>query len=288
MLCGNLNSNKICSNSLIYWITTFNMKHLSFLFLFFIVFSYSQVQTYDRIEGIEILIEKVLESTKTPGCAIAILEGDKILYTKGIGFKDFENKLKVDSNTLFPIGSATKAFTAALLGVFRDQKKLSFNEHPSKYIPNLKFFNIDLNQNLTIQDLLSMRTGLARHDAAWSGLPVNDRDGLINRIQFLEPTNKLREKWNYSNWSYFLVGTIGENITNQSWEKNIKEKLFTPLQMNSSNFDVSGLLKEQNTSFGYQVVGNNPKRVDYRGLGPMKPAGAINSNATDMANWVLT
>lgn len=264
------------------------MKQLLSILLFFVTINYLHAQTDDRLKGIETLIERVLESTNTPGCAIAIVEGEQILYTNGIGFRDFENKLKVDKNTLFPIGSTTKAFTAALLGIYRDQKKLSFDERPSKYIPNLKFFNHDLNENLTIQDLLSMRTGLALHDAAWSGLPIDDRDGLINRIEFLEPTNKLREKWNYSNWSYFLAGMLGENITKQSWEKNVKESLFNPLQMHSSNFEVSGLLKEQNTSFGYQVVGNKPKRMEYRGLGPMKPAGSINSNATDMANWVLT
>ncbi|WP_051359608.1 serine hydrolase domain-containing protein [Adhaeribacter aquaticus] len=264
------------------------MKTLHLTFLFFLVFSYSHAQTNDRIKGIETLIEKVLESTKTPGCAIAIVEGEHILYANGIGFRDIENKLKVDANTLFPIGSNTKTFTAALLGIYRDKKLLSFDEHPSKYIPNLKFYTDDLNSNLTIQDILGMRSGLALHDAAWSGLPLDDRNLLINRIKFLQPTSKLREKWNYSNWSYLLAGAIGENITKQSWEENVKESLFKPLQMNRSNFGVPGLLSDQNVSLGYQVIDNDPNKVDYREISAMRPAGAINSSATDMANWILT
>ena len=263
------------------------MKHLPLLFLIFIGYSYSYAQTDERLGGIETLIEKVLKTTNTPGCAIAIVEGDRILYVNGFGYRDLENKLKVDSGTLFTIGSTTKAFTAALLGIYRDKGLLSFDESPIKYIENLKFFNNQLNANLTIQDLLSMRTGLALHDKAWSGIPIEDRKKLVQRIEFLEPINHLREKWNYSNWSYFIAGVLSENIMKQSWEKNIEEYLFKPLQMNRSNFGVQGLLNVPNTSLGYQVVGSKAEKVEYFDLKGMRPAGGINSNAIDMANWLL-
>lgn len=264
------------------------MKQLLSILLFFVTINYSQAQSDDRLRGIETLIERVLESTNTPGCAIAIVEGEQLLYTNGIGFRDIEKKLKVDSNTLFPIGSTTKAFTAALLGIYEDKNLLSFDDSPLKYIPNLKLFNDDLNSNLTIQDLLSMRTGLAMHDWAWAGLPLDDRNQLVKRIEFLEPTSNLREKWNYSNWSYFIAGMIGENITKNSWEKNVEEYLFKPLQMHSSNFGVKELLNEQNASFGYQVIDKKPNKIDYYELRAMRPAGGINSNASDMANWLFT
>lgn len=263
------------------------MKQSLSIFLFFMTINCSKAQTDNRLEGVEILIKKVLESTNTPGCAIAIVEGGKIIYKNGIGYRDLENKLKVDSMTLFSIGSTTKAFTAALLGIYQDKKLLSFGDSPLKYIRGLKLFNDDLNLNLTIQDLLSMRTGLALHDWAWAGLPLDDRNQLIKRMEFLEPTNKLREKWNYSNWSYFVAGIIGENITNNSWEKNIEEHLYKPLEMHSSNFGVKGLINGQNISLGYQVIGNKPFKTEYYELSAMRPAGGINSNANDMANWLL-
>ncbi len=134
-----------------------SMKYLPLIFLIFIRYSYSYAQTDERLEGIETLIEKVLQTTNTPGCALAIVEGDQILYVNGFGYRDVENKLKVDSITLFTIGSTTKAFTAALLGIYRDKRLLSFDESPIKHIENLKFFNNELSTNLTIQDLLSMR-----------------------------------------------------------------------------------------------------------------------------------
>lgn len=263
------------------------MNHIPFVLLFLSAYHLSRGQADKRLEGIEILIEKTLEATNTPGCAISIVEGERIIYVNGLGFRDFENKLKVDSNTLFPIGSTTKAFTASLLGIYQDKNKLSFDESPLKYVSNLKFFNDDLNSKVTIQDLLSMRTGLALHDWAWAGLPLDDRNQLTQRIEFLEPGNKLREKWNYSNWSYFISGRIGENITKNTWEKNVENDLFNPLQMNQSNFGVQGLLSEQNVSFGYQVADNKPSKIEYYDLRAMRPAGGINSNASDMANWLL-
>lgn len=264
------------------------MKKLFFLFLVAIIPTSIYAQIPLGIEDMEKQINKILNITNTPGCAIAIVKDGKIIYSGGFGYRDYENKIKADANTLFPIGSATKTFTAALLGIYQDKKMLSFEEHPSKYISNLKFFTDDLNSNLTIQDLLSMRSGLALHDWAWAGLPLDDRNQLIKRLEFLEPTSKLREKWNYSNWSYFVAGKLGENVANNSWQNNVEEHLFKPLEMHASSFGVKGLLNEQNASLGYRVIGNAPAKTEYYDLRAMEAAGGINSNATDMANWILT
>ena len=156
------------------------MKQVLSILFFLVNINHSHAQFDDRLKGIETLIERVLKSTNTPGCAIAIVEGEKILYINGIGFRDIEKKLKVNSKTLFPIGSTTKAFTAALLGIYRNKNLLSFDDSPLKHVSGLKFFNNDLNSNLTIQDLLSMRTGIAMHDWAWAGLPLDDRNALPN------------------------------------------------------------------------------------------------------------
>ncbi|WP_210489273.1 serine hydrolase [Rufibacter aurantiacus] len=244
-------------------------------------------QVDPRVRGIKKQIEKILETTHTPGCAVAVVEGNKVLYTQGFGYRDLERKIKADAHTLFPIGSVTKAFTAALLGQLRDKGKLSFEESPLRYIQNLKFYNEQLNRELIVQDLLAMRTGLALHDKAWSGIPVNDRDSLLRRIQYLEPAHKLRGKWNYSNFSYFTLGVIGERLTGKTWEENVESSLFKPLGMNNSSFGIKGLSKTQNVSLGYISTNGKAEEVEYLNLTAMAPAGGINSNAHDMGNWLL-
>ncbi len=245
-------------------------------------------QTNQNYLGIEAQIGKILEITNTPGCAIAVVKGESVIYTKGFGYSNYEDKVNVDTNTLFPIGSATKAFTAALVGQLREKGVLTFMDSPLKYIPSLRFYNEHLNNNLIIEDLLSMRTGLALHDNAWSGIPLNDRDSLLQRIEYLEPSTRLRAKWNYSNFSYFILGAITERLTGETWEANMENSLFKPLKMSSSNLGVKGLMKESNVALGYNVRNNIIEKVAYYDLAAMSPAGDINSNAQDMGNWLLT
>ncbi|ARS35152.1 serine hydrolase [Pontibacter actiniarum] len=264
------------------------MKKTALLFLLLFTRIPLHAQNDQRLRGLERQISRILEATNTPGCAIAIVEGEKVLYTQGFGYRDYENKVKADANTLFSVGSTTKAFTAALVGQLREKGLLNFEESPSKYVPALKFYNEQLNSGVLIHDLLSMRTGLALHDKAWSGDPVSDRDSLLRRIEYLEPAAPLRTKWNYSNFSYFILGTITEKITGKSWEENVANALFKPLEMHNSTFGVEGLQGKTNVSLGYVSSSNKVEKVAYYDLAAMSPAGGINSNAHDMGNWLLT
>ena len=115
-------------------------------------------QSDKRLKGIEAELNEMLELSQAAGFAVAIVEKDKIIYSKGFGYRDYENKVKVDGNTLFAIGSCTKAFTAGLLGMLREEDKLSFDDSPRKHIPYLEFYNDNLNNNITIADLMIHRT----------------------------------------------------------------------------------------------------------------------------------
>jgi CubicO group peptidase (beta-lactamase class C family) len=264
------------------------MKKPVLLFLFLLTFTTIQAQIAPRFWRINLQIEKILQATNTPGCAIAIVEGNKVLYAQGYGYRDYANKLKADANTLFPIGSATKAFTAALLGQHRENGLLTFEESPLNYVPGLRFYTEQLNNNLIVEDLMSMRTGLALHDKAWSGIPVSDTDSLLKRIEYLEPATKLRTKWNYSNFSYFVMGAITEKLTGKTWEENVENSLFKPLRMTNSTIGVKSLEQNSNVSLGYNTSGNTVEQVAYFDIAAMSPAGGINSTARDMGNWLLT
>ena len=91
--------------------------YLSVLLTFFLL-NNTYTQSDKRLKGLDVELEKVLEKLEEPGFAVAIVENDEILYSKGFGYRDYKNKIKVDQNTLFPIGSATKSFTSSLLGGF--------------------------------------------------------------------------------------------------------------------------------------------------------------------------
>jgi len=248
-----------------------------------------QAQPDNRLTGIDAKLQAVLADWKVAGFAVAVVERNKVVYAKGFGYRDYENKKPVTTNTLFAIGSCSKAFTAGLLGVLRNDNKVSFDEKPSTYIPELKFFNDEMNATVTVKDLMCHRTGLPRHDYSWYLFNTKSKDSLIRRIRFQEPSAGVREKWQYNNFMFLAQGVIAEKVTGVSWEKNMTEKFFNPLGMTTSNTSITELEKSAEPSLGYQVKDDKEiKKMDYYHISGMAPAGSINSSVSEMANWVKT
>ena len=242
-----------------------------------------------RLKGIENELNEILKTTKAAGFAVAVVEGQKVIYAKGFGYSDYENKIPVDANTLFAIGSATKAFTSSILGQLQDENKLSLDDSPIKYIPELKFFNNDMNNSIVIKDLMSHRTGLPRHDFSWYMFPGSNKDSLLKRIVHQEPFTGVRKQWMYNNFMFLAQGVIAERITGKSWEDNIRERFFKPLGMTRSNVNIEELSKSSNAALGYRLQKDSIiSKMDYYHIAGMSPAGSINSSVNDMSNWVTT
>ena len=248
----------------------------------------STAQTDKRLKGIEKELNALLKATKTSGFAVAVIQKDKVIYSSGFGYRDYENKIPVDSNTLFAIGSSTKAFTCAILGQLKNEGKLTFQDSPLKYVPGLKFYNNNLNENIIIEDLMSHRTGLPRHDISWYLFPSHSKDSLIQRIQYMEPSTGLRQQWQYNNFMFVLQGVIAEKITGKSWEDNIKERFFTPLGMTRSNTTIQEMKQASNAAFGYELKDDVITKMNYYDIAGMSPAGSINSSVNDMAKWLIS
>ena len=241
------------------------------------------------LKGVDKELKEVLDTWKAAGFAVAVVEKDKIVYASGFGYRDYENKKPVTPNTLFAIGSCTKAFTAALLGQLEGDGEVDLGENPRKYIPELEFFNSEMNTGITIRDMMSHRTGLPRHDFSWFFFPSNSKDSLLMRVKHQEPFMELREGWYYNNFMYLAQGVIAERITGKSWEEGISERFFSPLQMMRSNLSIDELELSEDISLGYQLKEDKIiEKMDYYHIAGMSPAGSINSSVNEMANWLIT
>ncbi|MGB5700992.1 serine hydrolase [Muriicola sp.] len=244
-------------------------------------------QTDKRLKGVEKELNAILEVTKAPGFAVAVVEGQKVLYAKGFGYSDYENKIPADANTLYAIGSSTKAFTSAILGQLRQEDKLSFEDSPIKHIPELRFYNDEMNNGIIIKDLMSHRTGLPRHDFSWYLFPTDSRDSLMMRIEHQEPFTGVRKQWYYNNFMFLAQGVIAEKITGKPWEENIEERFFKPLGMNRSNTRIQEMKESSNAALGYELKKDSIiSKMDYYDIAAMSPAGSINSSVNDMSKWV--
>lgn len=261
-------------------------KYITLTLLFLIGLS-ANAQTDKRLKGIDKDLNTLLQTAKAAGFSVAVVEKDKVIYSAGFGYRDYEKKLPADANTLFAIGSSTKAFTSAVLGLLRADGKLDFDDSPLKYVPELKFYNNDLNGNVNIEDLMSHRTGIPRHDYSWYLFPTHNRDSIIQRIKYQEPFTGLRKQWHYNNFMFTVQGVIAEKITGKSWEDNIRERFLVPLGMTRTNVSIAEMKSASNAALGYDVKNDVITKTDYYDIASMAPAGAINSSANDVANWLI-
>lgn len=256
---------------------------LILLFICAITFSQNNINK----EQLDKKLEKLQKATKTVGFSVAVIKGNTVIYSKGFGYRNKKENLKVDENTLFAIGSTSKAFTVGLLGIMEDEKGLSFNDSPKKFLPELEFYNDALNNEITILDMISHRTGLPRHDFSWYLFPTEDKDSLLARVKYHKPFTKIRKQWYYNNFMYLAQGLITEKLTDKSWEDNIRELFFKPLNMTRSNLTIKEMQNSSNISKGYVLENfTTSKVIPYYNIAAISPAGSINSSAKEMSNWL--
>ncbi len=266
------------------------MKHviaLLFCLVSLAAFTQKAKNAFNRFAGLDTAFTRVLKDWKAAGFAVAIIEKDKVIYAKGFGYKDWENKVPATENTQYAIGSCTKAFTASLIGLLAKDGLADIDKPVKNYLPTLNFYNNEMNNNVTLRDMMSHRTGLSRYDYSWYYFPSASADTLMKRVQNMEPSEPLRRKWQYNNFMYLLQGIVAAKLTGKSWQDNVREKLLQPLGMSNTNVSLAEWVKAADLAKGYGVLHDSAiNKKDYYDISGMAPAGSINSSVSDMAKWV--
>lgn len=246
------------------------------------------VRSYEKaLTEIETKLEARRKELGIPGMSLVIVHEDKVIYMKGLGYKDFENKVAVTPDTEFAIGSATKAFTALSVLMTADDGKLSLEDSPKKLLPYFKMYDPETDKNITIRDLLAHSSGLNRTDLAMI-------TGKLTRAELIEvsaqakPTAKLREKFQYQNIMYAAAGELVTQAQKQDWEKFVPTRIFAPLSMTNSTMSIKQMEKTKDHSLGYSYNFDTKetKKLPFREIDQVGPAGSINSSARDMAEWL--
>ncbi|HTY59812.1 MAG TPA: serine hydrolase, partial [Bacteroidota bacterium] len=241
-----------------------------------------------RLEGFDGYMEKVLKDWNVPGAGVGIIVKGKVVLAKGYGYRDYGKKLPVTENTLYQIASNTKLFTVMAVGLLVDEGKLEWDRPVRNYVPEIRFYDDQLNNTVTIRDMLAHRTGISRHDLIWYKSDFTRKE-LFDRLRYLEPSQPIRQGFLYNNMMYASAGYIVELITHTTWEDFVREKLFTPLGMTSTIFSAKEMVarpdhavpydEKRDTTTLYEI----PVYEEGKGLGP---AGSIISNIHDMSRWL--
>jgi CubicO group peptidase (beta-lactamase class C family) len=156
------------------------------------------------------------------------------------GVREIGKPARVDERTIFAIGSSSKAFTSAAVAMLVDSGKVSLDAPASAYLPGFQLYDNYATREITVRDLLSHRSGLARGELIWYGSD-NDRDEILRRVRYLPPTWSFRSQFGYQNIMYLAAGQVVAKVTGASWDDFIKRRIFQPLGMTSSSTSVTAL-----------------------------------------------
>lgn len=162
----------------------------------------------DLEKRLEILSEKVDQARKDsniPGVGLSIVHGDKVIFARGFGHRNLEKDLPVTPDTMFAVGSTSKAFTAALACMLDQDGKLSLDEKVRTHVPSFKLKDAKSNDQVNLRDLMAHRTGLTRMGMLWAGGQL-EVDDILAGVARAEPYRPFRSAFLYNNIMYLVTG----------------------------------------------------------------------------------
>ncbi|HTH83053.1 MAG TPA: serine hydrolase [Mucilaginibacter sp.] len=263
---------------------------LSACLILTVLFTYAQADRSDSFirDSLDVYVNRALTNWRIPGAAVCIVKDGKVVVMKGYGTKELGLPDKVDENTLFMIGSNTKAFTATALAMLQDEKKLSLDDHVSKYIPNFTLDNKAAGEQVIIRDLLCHRLGFKTFQGDFTFYNSNlTRQQIIDKLEHMKATYPFRTKWGYTNSAFLTAGEIIPKVTGKSWEDYLKQYIFAPLGMGNTLASTEEMPRSLNKTAPHTIVDERLVTIPYAQLNGLAPAASICSSVNDMSKWVM-
>jgi CubicO group peptidase (beta-lactamase class C family) len=237
------------------------------------------------LRGLDAYVTRAMADWKMPGLAIAVVRNDSVVHARGYGVRTLGRPGPVGTGTLFAIGSSSKAFTGLAVAMLVDQGKVKWDDPAARYLPGFQLYDPYVTRELTVRDLLTHRSGLAASDVIAYAEGIT-RDTILQRVRYVKPTWSFRSHYGYQNLMYLAAGQLTGRVAGTTWDEAIRRWIFTPLGMSSSNTSVTKLEGQPDVATPHAEVDDTVRPIPYFNLDVIAPAGSINSNVADMAQWV--
>jgi CubicO group peptidase (beta-lactamase class C family) len=243
----------------------------------------------NKLQGFDAYMDKVLKDWNAPAVGVGIVVNDTLVFAKGYGYRDYEKKLPFTPTTLCPIASNTKLFTAVAAGMLVEEGKLTWGQPVRDSVPEIRFYSNDLNNSVTLRDMLGHRTGITRHDAIWYKSDFSRKE-IFERLRYIEPREPIRQVFIYNNLMYAAAGYLIELKTGKTWEEFLRDRILTPLSMKNAVYSIDEMLKQPDhgVPFTEKRDTNELYRLPYyEDTAGLAPAGALIANIEDVSHWLI-
>ncbi len=248
-----------------------------------------------RLENIfrefEAKIRESLESFGIPGMAVAVVQGDEVIYSRGFGFKETGGTEAVEPDTVFQIGSTSKAFTATLVAFMVEEEKLGWKDPVISHLPYFAMADPWVTKEFQIRDLMAQHSGMPPYAGDILAILGYSRDEIIRSTAHIAPVYSFRSEFSYVNNLWLTAAAVVEAKTGRSWEQNLQERILDPLGMTGTSCSKEALFRSSDTAVFHILDGGKVKPIPrdwifFNWPYIYAPAGGINSNIVDMAKWL--
>jgi CubicO group peptidase (beta-lactamase class C family) len=266
------------------------MRKLLSLILFNIYITHLPAQEIPSFikDSLDNYIHQGLAEWQIPGSAVCIVKDGKVILMKGYGVKELNGKDSINEHTLFMIGSNTKAFTATALAILDAEKKISLNDKVQKWMPEFKVYDPWVTKEAIIRDLLCHRMGMETFQGDFMYWTSDmDVKQVMEKFGRMKPLYGFRSHWGYTNAAFVVAGSLIARITGKQWSEFLKERLFTPLEMNETIALSADLPKAPNKAAAHTMSNGKLVQIPYGLIDNLAPAGSISSSVNDLSHWVL-
>jgi CubicO group peptidase (beta-lactamase class C family) len=277
--------NNVCPTLKDHWVGALFVVFWLFMVQAFCVANSMQSQNIDSI-----LRSAGLESADIPGAAILVIKGGQIVFERGYGVTDLKRLHKIDARTNFRLASVTKQFTAMAIMLLVHDSKLRYDERLTAVLPDFPEYG----RAITIRMLLNHTSGLLDYEDLMppvdARLPVEQNQiqdaGILDLLKHQNSTRfPPGSKWAYSNSGYVLLGMVVAKISHESFPDFLRDRLFTPLGMNSTVAYVRGKNAVSYRAFGHMLENGTWKQVDQSPTSATLGDGGVYSSLEDLAKW---
>ncbi|MCI0486428.1 MAG: beta-lactamase family protein [Blastocatellia bacterium] len=250
-----------------------------------------KAQTLDidaAVSELEPDIERALIEGKISSATIALVAGDRVVWTKGYGHSNIWARTPAVPSTVYLIGSTFKAMSTVALLQLMEQGKFKLDDRVSDYLDEFKIQNEDPSNPVTFRHLLTHTSGLPAdfgpHPVWGDTVPPSLEEYLKTSLKVSgPPMNKVV----YSNMAYTLIGYLVQKLSGVPYKKYIREHIFTPLEMSSTDFEPNPGMEER-LAVPYTIEASSGSLLPaVRLKATVWPAGIVYGTALDQANWLI-
>lgn len=238
----------------------------------------------DRPKQLDAFVSRAMRDWGAVGLAVAVVKDGQIVFAKGYGERTLGSGQVVDTQTVFAIGSTTKAMTAAALGMLVDEGKVRWDDPVTKYLPDFALFDPWVTRELTVRDLLTHRAGVGNADFLWyeTGLPTPE---ILRRMRRVKPAYSLRAGFIYQNVMYAAAGEVIRAASGMPWAEFVRTRILTPLDMTRTVTSLDASARQANVAAPHFRIDDTVRVIRNASVDGVAPAGAIWSSVGDMAKW---